>query len=329
VPVRGQYYDLKINDTGELVDYPGCCEHYEADLEAVRAADFIRRAAADTAPFLVYLSSYGPHLPSTPALRHQTAFGAEVAPRTPSFDEADVSDKPETISRLPRLTPELIERTDGIFRDRLRTMLAVEELMDTLVAALEEAGVREETYIFFTSENGWHYGEHRMRWGKTTSYDEDIRVPLFVLGPGVPSGGTVDQIALSIDLAPTIAQLAGATTPGFVDGRSMTPLLLSSSTPFDGWRQGFITQRWRPYPDSTAGYMPYWLLGYRGLRTDDYLYVEWDTGEFELYDRGIDPFEMDNIYDTADPALVQSLANWLDRLAACSGGACTLAEDGS
>jgi arylsulfatase A-like enzyme len=73
--------------------------------------------------------------------------------------------------------------------------------------------------------------------------------------------------------------------------------------------------------------MPYWLFGYRAVRTDDYLYVEWDTDEYELYDRRIDPNEMENFYGRADPDFLAELSEYLDRLNSCAGSSCQAVED--
>ena len=105
-------------------------------------------------------------------------------------------------------------------------MLAVDDMIGELIKALKESGELDNTYIFFTSDNGFHLGEHRLGAGKWTPYEEDIRIPLIVRGPGVREGRTLHQMVLNNDLAPTIAELAGADVRSFVDGRSLVPLLL-------------------------------------------------------------------------------------------------------
>ena len=119
---------------------------------------------------------------------------------------------------------------DAEYRDRLETMLAVDEMVAALVQTLEETGQLDNTFIFFTSDNGYHLGQHRLI-GKDTTYEEDIRVPLIVRGPGVPAGQTVSHFALNSDLAPTLAELAGASAPAFIDGRSLVPVLSAYTAP--------------------------------------------------------------------------------------------------
>ena len=320
----GNYFDYRINENGRVAEYAGCCDGYETDVLATKAADFVRRSVERGAPFFLYLAPYAPHGPSTPAPRHSGAFAHAQAPRPPSFNEADVSDKPAQIAVRDPLGRGQVTQMDELFRSRLATMLAVEDMLDTLTATLESVGVLESTYILFTSDNGFHYGEHRLGPGKTTSYDEDIRVPLFIRGPGIAKGGVIDEIVLNIDVAPTLAELAGLPAPSALDGRSFVPLLRPTLPFAVDWRRGFLIERWNP-----GGSQQYFAAtGYRALRTQDFLYVEWDTGEFELYDRRNDPFEMESIYSTTDPALRARFSIWLNRLAACTPGSCASTAEG-
>ena len=158
----------------------------------------------------------------------------------PSFDEADVSDKPAWVRSFPELSPNQIALIDERYRRRLRSLLAVDEMVASLVQTLEETGTLDNTYIVFSSDNGYHLGEHRLPVGKSTPYDESVRVPLIVRGPGVPAGVNVDQIALNTDLAPTFAELAGATPADFVDGRSIMPLMGGQVA--TDWRHGFLIE---------------------------------------------------------------------------------------
>lgn len=324
--IGGHYFDFGVNENGTVVEYPGCCDSYEPDVQTSKAVDFIRRTGETGAPFLVYLAPYAPHGPATPAPRHEGRFGGVKIPRVLSFNEDDVSDKPTFISSLPPLTPQQIDRSDEFYRQQLRSLLAVEDMLDSLVVALEAAGVMERTYIFFTSDNGFHIGEHRLGRGKTTSYDEDIRVPLLARGPGIPAGRTVREIVLNIDIAPTLAEFAGVLPPPFVDGRSFLPLLHGYGWSGVDWRDGFLIQRWRTEPNLPTE-PQYFDFGYRAVRSLNYLYVEWDNGEFELYDRRSDPYELENIYSTADPSLPTRLSSWVDRLGSCAAEGCRAAEE--
>jgi N-acetylglucosamine-6-sulfatase len=280
------------------------------------------------------------HGPATPAERHEGAFTDEEVPRPPSFGEEDVSDKPPPIGNAQRLSEEDISNIDAYYRQRLESMLAVDEMVASLVQELQAAGELENTYIFFTSDNGWFQGEHRVRSGKNRPYEESARVPLFVRGPGVPAGLKMDDLALNTDFAPTFADLAGVQFPA--DGRSLAPLLGGEEPA--SWRSSVLLER---LPAETgggggkgkakgkgktgAGGVPKGPAGgspaFEAVRTETHKYIEYDNGEAELYDLRADPYELDNIYESADPALLEDLKARLEALKSCSEEGCKEAED--
>ena len=203
-----------------------------------RASNYIERAAGLTPPFFttkrpffLYVATNAPHQPATPAPRDKDAYPDARLPHPPNFKEKDVSDKPDWIAGNPPLSPEQMDYMEELHRKRLQSMLAVDDMMGNLIKALKQSGELSNTYIFFTSDHGFHLGEHRLDAGKWTPYEEDIRVPLIVRGPGVAEGKTLHQMVLNQDLAPTFADIAGAKTPSFVDGRSLVPLLSDHPTP--------------------------------------------------------------------------------------------------
>ena len=150
----------------------------------------------------------------------------------------------------------------------------------------QETGELGNTYIIFTTDNGFHQGQHRLVGGdKKTPYEEDIGVPLMVRGPGVPAGAVREQLVINNDLAPTIADLAGASTPAFVDGSSFAPLL--GGSPPSSWRQAFLEEGW-PAGGTT-------VPTNKGVRTQGHMYVEYETGERELYDLNADPYQLQSI----------------------------------
>jgi arylsulfatase A-like enzyme len=201
-------------------------------------------------------------------------------------------------------------------------MLSVEDLLEDVVSSLRKTGELDNTYIFFTSDNGFHLGQHRMTQGKRTAYEEDIRVPLMVRGPGVPAGRVLDHQVLNNDLAPTFAELAGVKPPSFVDGKSMVPLLDKSPPTVDNWRKGFLTENWRSKAVRGESNAP----TYKALRTKNLLWVRYANPERELYDMRKDRYQLNSRNPRKSKALVRSLNTHLNRLATCHGAGCNAAE---
>ncbi len=360
-------FNYTMNESGRLVRYGNAPEDYLTDVLSRKAVDFIRRTTRESRPFFIYLATFAPHAPSTPAPRHQQEFANAKLPRSPSFNEADMSDKPEWLRGRPPLTPRQIDQLEAHYRKRLQSLQAVDELLGNLINELQAQGQLARTYIFFMSDNGFHLGEHRLLIGKDTPYEEDLRVPMIVRGPGVPEGKTVPHIGLNNDFAPTWAELAGVSAPGFVDGRSLVPLLGSSPPPVETWRQAFLDVRFNavarqgasvvPDPDRdaeepSAGPIASAQAGpsapaqtqlaqaqprlrpraggvpeFQAVRARDFLYVEYSTGERELYDLRSDPYELQSLHATADPALLRRLAAYLAALRSCAAASCRAAED--
>jgi arylsulfatase A-like enzyme len=199
-------------------------------------------------------------------------------------------------------------------------LLSLDEMVAGLIEELRAAGELENTYVLFTSDNGYHLGEHRLNMGKRTVYEEDVKVPLVMRGPGVSAGRTAEQMALNIDLAPTVAELAGVSAPAFVDGRSLVPLL--EGAPPATWRSAFLLEHWsggRAHHRSAPNYA--------AVRTETHKYVEHDSGDEELYDLSSDPHELESLHASVNPALVESLKSRLEALKACAGQSCREAED--
>jgi N-acetylglucosamine-6-sulfatase len=267
------------------------------------------------------------------------------APRTPSYDEKDLTGKPTEIRRLPAISKKESAVWDALYRNRLRSLQSVDDMIGDLIDTLRRSGKLDDTYFVFTSDNGFHIGQHRMPPGKNTGYEEDTRVPFVVRGPGVPAGRTVDQLAGNVDVAPTVADLAGAKMPSFVDGRSLRPLI-RPGTP-QGWRQAYLLEHGhgpgtrpplKPVPgDQTLEppelYAPstrdkFYLAPFEGVHTARYVYIQYSTGERELYDLTTDPYELHDLAsDPAEASLLASLASRLRAMRTCAGSSCAAAED--
>jgi N-acetylglucosamine-6-sulfatase len=310
------YYDYQLNENGRVVSYGSSEREYYTDVLADKARKYVRGAANDSEPFFMYLAPATPHGPFLPARRHRGEYSNVDAPRPPSFDEADVSDKPKRVRSLPRLGSADEKEIDETYRKRLEMLLSVDDMIAGLIKDLQDTGELENTYIFFTSDNGFHLGEHRLSLTKKTPYEEASRVPLVVRGPGVPARGSVEQTTLNSDFAPTMAELAGVSTPKFVDSRSLASLL--DGTPPASWRSAFLLEAWGgPNPS----------LIYLGVRTGTHKYIERIEGETELYDLSSDPHELESQHEIANPALVESIKSRLEALKDCAGESCRDAED--
>ena len=316
--MMGNHWDLsdpttgKMNDNGEKTTLGG----HSTDVFAGKASNFIRRSSANTAPFFLWVGTKAPHAPPEVADRHRDQFATTPLPRPPNFNEDDVSDKPAWVRSLNPHSPTRIEDFERENRARLRSMLSVEDLLRQTITTLRDTGELDNTYIFFTSDNGYHLGEHRLGLGKRSPYEEDIGVPLMVRGPGVPANEVRQQLVLNNDFAPTMADLAGASSPAFVDGSSFVPLLTGS--PPSSWRTAFLEEGW---PEDSP---PIPLR--KGVHTRDHTLVEYGTGEKELYDLGTDPHQLESKPQADNQQLYSNLQTRLDNLRACSGRGCRSAE---
>lgn len=326
-PVKGSpyaAYRYTLNENGKLVPHASKAEDYMTDVLAAKAVDFVRRSTSQ--PFFLYLATYAPHKPSTPAKRHAGLFPGLKAPRTPSFNEPDVRDKPARIRALKRLDASRVAAIDALYRKQMQSLQAVDEAVAALVQALSDAGRLDDTFILFTSDNGFHMGQHRLEPGKYTPYEPDVHVPLLVRGPGVPKGVTVDALTLSVDFAPTLAELAGATLPAAPDGRSLAPFLAGQAPA--SWRQAVLLEQFAvpsappkgsdlQEPDDGASHP-----SHRGLRTAAWKYVQYGTGEKEVYDLRKDPDEQLNLRNRVPKAWLDSVAKLAKALASCRAASC-------
>ena len=321
-PTTYRMWGYTLNENGTLVTYgqddvedPAL---YQTDVYARKAVDYINRKAPGDAPFFLSVAPLAPHTEAgwaathgdrnpRPAPRHRGAFANAPLPMPPSFNEADVSDKPAHIRALPLLGNPAIAQITKTYRSRLESLLAVDEAVKSIVDALTARGELSRTLFIFTSDNGWLQGEHRIPSGKIHPYEESIRVPLIVRGPGVAAGATRTMLSGNIDLAATVLAAAQAVAGITVDGRS----LLGTTAPS---RPSLLVETG---PRSTGA------RWYAAIRTPRFVYVEHSTLERELYDLSVDPYQL--LSRHADPAYAQvraALAEQLHQLQACAGPTC-------
>jgi arylsulfatase A-like enzyme len=317
---RVQFFDwIQVQPDGaggyHEVEFGAAEADYSTDVLREQAKTFISGAVAAGEPFFLYLSFKAPHLPQVPAPRHEGLFQGAPPWRPPSYDEADVSDKPAWLQATPPMTPEEIADLDQVRIDQLEMLQAVDEAIGGseahgivgIMEHLRTLGVERDTLVVFFSDNGWHWGEHRTR-AKNKPYEESIRSPMLVHYPRLaPLPRTDDRFALNIDLAPTFAELAGATVPIEIDGVSLVRVL-DGTQPEGSWRSDFLTEGW---PASHV-----WAT----VRERQWKYTELPlvpgdpATEFEreLYDLVADPYELENL--AADPAHADRIAQMAARL---------------
>ena len=315
------YFDYTMFNNGRFKHYSTL---HNADLVGQKTVEYIRQLSGRR-PFFIWASQVAPHTscatketcwqPPLPARRHRNVLADAVSPSvtSPSFNEADVSDKPGYIQDLPLRDPDDITYQ---FRQRIRSLQAVDDSVADAVRALNEAGELANTVILFTSDNGFLLGEHRF-YGKDVPYEEALQVPMLMRGPGIPQGVSRPQTVTTVDIAPTIADLANVRPGLTVDGRSMLPMAKSSSAPsYDTVLIQAGTSRQTELENDG------WR--YRGVRTARYTYVYFATaGTTELYDRRRDPNQLRNV--SGDPRYAAIEAELTQRallLGECAGSCC-------
>ena len=309
---------------------------YQTDVLRDRAVEAIdaHGPGGDEDPFFLSLAFVAPHgevsepgsttLPYLrPAPRHRGLFGM-LQPVSPAFDEVDVRDKPPYVRSLRRIGPAARERIAEDLRARRESLLAVDEAVEAVVAALERSGRLANTYVLFTSDNGFFQGEHRIPKGKYLAYDASSRVPLMVRGPGIPPFTVSQELVANIDLAPTVLAATGVPADRPLDGRSLLPF---ARDPFRRTQrpvlhEGLIAGD-NDRDAATYAQRRTRVGTYYALRTSRYLYVRWRGGGRELYDLAYDPAELTSRH--ADPRYAgvrRALGEQLDRLRRCKGADC-------
>lgn len=316
-------YNYDLNENGVVKHYGKAPEDYLTTVVQGKATSFITAAAEAGEPFLLEVATFSPHGPFTPAPQDEQAFPGLKAPRGPSFDQLPAEAPPWLASREP-LTAKEIATIDTSYRKRAQSVRSIDRMIGSLRQTLETTGVAGRTVVVFSSDNGFHLGEHRLAGGKQTAFDHDAHVPLVMAGPGVRKGASVGATVQNIDLRPTFEELGGLTPGPAVDGRSLVPLLRDGRAV--GWKKVGLVEHHGPNraaddPDRqtpAAGNPP----TYAALRGPDYTYVEYEGGAKEYYDRTTDPHELANTAAKLPAARAAELHATLEKLRACKGAAC-------
>jgi arylsulfatase A-like enzyme len=318
------YYGSSYTVNG--VSVPQDDSSYSSDTERDYAISLMQQYAKNPEPFFMFINPIAPHdrgqssvpgqiIPPEPAKRHEGVYLGAQVPRQPSFNEDDVSDKPSTTRRNRTLTQETVDYLDSFWQKRLESLLAVDEMVAAIYSTLEQEQILDNTYIFFSSDNGYVLGEHRLNPQKSVPYEESIRLPLIVRGPNILPGHMIHHLTSNVDWAPTILELAGVAAPDILEGRSLVSLMHGDS--IMDWRDGIGLEFWEADGN----------LWYKGVRTLDYKYIEWSTGEKELYDLQKDPYELENLAATADTSLTNQLSEHVALFHTCIAETCRQVEE--
>ncbi|HBJ86821.1 MAG TPA: acetylglucosamine-6-sulfatase [Verrucomicrobiales bacterium] len=318
---QGSTFDPELNINGSASKSVG----YVTDVLHEQALAFLRQPRAK--PFLLYFAHKALH-PETvqradgslsdpnasnfiPAARHQNLYAGEKIPRRLNALQAP-RNKPalqRRIADLPSLGPGTGSSDESIL-GRLRMLAAVDESLGGLLRALEQSGELERTLVVVTSDHGYFYGEHGLSVERRLAYEESIRIPLLMRLPGVIQPGSEPaQMALTLDIAPTLMELAGAASDSSLHGRSLLPVFKKEAA---DWRGEFLIEYFtdKVFPRVHQ-------MGYQAIRDTRWKFIRYTSlqGMDELYDIETDPFEMNNrINDPQAAAELQRLKTALDRL---------------
>jgi N-acetylglucosamine-6-sulfatase len=323
VPIRSiyNYRHWLMNENGKQVPYSGT---YQTTVWLKKILDDIDRFAGDARPLFLWAGFLAPHSGkpiesddpranggrlATPVVegRYRDALVGMHLPRKPSINEPDISDKPSFIRKAQvKRTASLRE----VNQQRRESLLSVNDAIGRILDEFKAVGEFDDTVFVFTSDNGFLLGEHRLV-GKVLPYEESVRVPLIFSGPGLNMGSVRTGLVSLADFAPTVLDLAGATSPLVIDGES----LLRRIHGLPVKRRSILFEA-GPRIDPAKRF-------YTAIRTPSHVYIQYDTGETEFYDLRTDPYELDSINDPSVQHRVRHrLATALATLRNCAGASC-------
>jgi len=358
--IEGPYGDPGSWDTREYgeKDDPGCPFAPLNGKPCLYETDVLTRIASEEMigtppekPIYLQLDYTAPHgdfrrpAGPEPAPRHYDIFPGAPYPhsRAEGFNEGNVNDKPRFIREAPYLSPSEIHTYRVYYQKMLESLRAVDDGVKQIVDTLGYMGRLRNTYILFVSDNGFFFGEHRLTGGKFLAYEPATHLPLLIRGPGIKPATSTGEMAANIDIAPTLLELSGTLADKSIDGRSLVPYMkdttLRTRRPilFESFvetndveaqgnepsRSPRPSLRARPRSEGAGASVVAPPKDYVGIRLGPYKYIEWPSGEKELYDINKDPNELNN--KARDPNLTPIrvfLHNELLRLTECVGKKC-------
>jgi arylsulfatase A-like enzyme len=311
-------YNFKLNENGKVRHYGRKPSDYIDYILDSKVNAVLKQWAISPKPFFIYYNPNNPHGESgtpasstrdpQPAPQYLGAFGDIPAPHYPNFDEANVSDKPDAIREIPRLSDFQLADIDRRYRGRRESLLSVDDEVKRIFGLVRKYGDKRKTFFIFTSDNGLELGAHRIEF-KDYLYQEGERVPLVIRGPGFPQGATRDQLASNIDLAPTITGLTNSRPGRVMDGTSLLPF---AANPSVGTDRSLLEESFD--------------LGEFGVRQGPWAFNQWKNGDEELYNLEDDPYELTNLLHgpgaSSYTTIRDQLAARLAQLRTCNGDNC-------
>jgi len=344
---NSQYYNYSISNEGREVKHGGSFEKdYLTDVLKNRSLEAIESLSKEwfRSPFFLMISTPAPHSPWDAAPQYQDKYKDMTAPKTASYNKPG-KDKHWLIRQATNpMKDSSVNYLNEAFRGRWRSLLSVDDLVGDVVDSLTKNGFIDNTYIVYSSDNGYHLGQFSLPIDKRQLYDFDLRVPLIVRGPGVSKNVTRDEAVLNIDIAPTFTDIAGAFDAS-MDGASMKPLFNVSTKP-PQWRTDFMVE-YKGESKTVQPGCPNLGAGvsqcspdcvcedsgnntYSCVRTfessakNNFMYCEFADSEtfVEVYDLSKDKDQMTNIKGTADPTFIIEMNKRLIQLSFCQGDSC-------
>ncbi|KAF9418836.1 hypothetical protein HW555_004503 [Spodoptera exigua] len=333
------YYNYTISNNGVPTV---STDQYLTDVIRELGVSYIDNQT-DQESFLMVLAPPAPHQPFTPAPRHEGKFSNVTAVRNPNFN-VPAEDKHWLMRMPPSPLPEsMLPELDRVYRSRWESLLAVDEMVADIVGALEKQALLDNTYLIYTSDNGYHIGQFSQVYDKRQPYESDTKVPLLIRGPGITPNSTSSAPVLNVDLAPTILQLAGIQPPEHMDGR---PIKLLG--PKEEQRERYMLVEyhgegrdssvadscpWKYDGNRLAECYPQYACKCQDARNNTYTclhhfadrinmkYCEFaDLEEFvEIYDLNRDPYELHNSVNDVFPAVRHWYSFILSRMQTCAG----------
>ncbi|KAL4901997.1 hypothetical protein BDW74DRAFT_66581 [Aspergillus multicolor] len=341
----------------EPVSYEG---RHTVEVITEKALGFLEDGVNGDRPFFLTVAPVAPHsnvdisalggghsptimTEPIPLDRHKHLFSDVKVPRTAHFNPDEPSGA-SWIKSLPKQNASTVDYHDHFYRQRLRALQGVDELVDSIFTRLEASGQLDNTYIIYTSDNGYHIGQHRLPPGKACGFEEDIRVPLLIRGPGVLENSVETAVTTHIDLAPTIFGLAEIPLREDFDG---TPIPLPSSVESNAAsiRHEHVTvEYWgKSYLEGERGALsnpsnlPFFTNNtYKSVRIIgsgyNLYYSVWCSNEHELYDLTTDPYQLNNLFTAKEQPteifghplsqVISRLDSILLVLKSCKGATC-------